>query len=75
MKTLIGTVTSTSMTKTAVVTVESRWQHPVYKKTVKRTKKYLVDDPQSVSIGDRVSIRPCRPLSKRKKWTINQVIK
>lgn len=74
MKALTGTVTSVKMNQTAVVTVETRWQHPLYKKTVKRTKKYPVHDTVGVKQGARVSITPIRPMSKTKRWKINQVI-
>ncbi len=73
MKTLTGTVISNRMEKTAVVSIESRWQHPVYKKTVKRTKKYLVHDEKGVGIGDLVTISPSRPFSKTKSWIIVEV--
>lgn len=70
MKTLEGTVTSTKMDKTAVVTVELRWRHPLYKKIVKRSKKYLAHDELGVKEGDKVKIIEIRPISKRKRFKI-----
>ncbi len=70
MKTLEGKVTSTKMEKTVVVIVERRWRHPLYKKIIKRNKKYLAHDDLGVSIGDTVIIAETKPISKRKKWKI-----
>ena len=75
MKQFIGDVTSTKMDKTIVVTVTKPWMHPIYKKTVKRTKKYLVHDPkQTASVGDRVSFAETKPISKHKRFIINSII-
>lgn len=75
MKTLSGTVVSTKMEKTIVVAVIDRWRHPLYKKVVKRSKKYLADDPQGkAKLGDLVSIKPSRPISKNKCWALDQII-
>jgi small subunit ribosomal protein S17 len=70
MKQLIGTIISTKMKQTVVVAVETKWQHPVYKKTVKKTKKFLVHDPFGVKLGDVVSIVETHPISKLKHWLI-----
>ncbi len=71
MKLLTGTVTSTKMTRTAAVEVTRRWLHPIYKKTVKRSKKYLVhDEKQITGVGDTVTFKPCRPISKRKHFML-----
>jgi small subunit ribosomal protein S17 len=56
MKSLIGEVISTKMQKTATVKVERHWRHPVYKKIVKKSKKYLAHDELGVSLGDKVRI-------------------
>jgi small subunit ribosomal protein S17 len=74
MKPLTGKVISNRMTNTAVVEVETKWQHPLYKKTVKRTKNYLAHDTQGVQVGNLVTIKPSRPISKRKRWTITQTL-
>ena len=62
-----GVVVSNSMDKSIVVLVETKYKHPLYKKTVKRSKKFVVhDENNECQIGDRVEITECRPLSKRK---------
>ncbi len=71
MKVMQGTVTSAKSAKTATVTVVRQWQHPVYKKYVKRTKKYACHiDMVEVKEGDIVTITECRPISKTKNFTI-----
>jgi len=74
-RTEIGRVTSNKMEQTATVIVERRVKHPVYGKYVRRSKKYHVHDPEnSLSIGDTVQIRQCRPLSKTKSWMLDKVL-
>lgn len=70
MKKLTGQVIGVKTAKTAVVSIERFWQHPLYQKRIKRSKKYLVDDQIGVKAGDRVMIQECRPISKRKRWQI-----
>jgi small subunit ribosomal protein S17 len=66
-----GTVVSDKMDKTVVVEVERRVTHPLYKKIVRRSKKYVAhDESNALKIGDLVRIRECRPLSKRKCWEV-----
>ena len=66
-----GIVVSDGMDKTVVVKVERKIKHPLYKKYIRRSKKYMAhDEDNSVKVGDRVSIRECRPLSKRKFWEV-----
>ncbi len=72
MKQLKGTVVSTKMDKSVVVLVETKWQHPMYQKTINRSKKYLVHDPFGVSQGDQVTIIPTCPISKKKRFTITK---
>jgi len=68
---LEGTVTSDKMDKTVTVLVERRYMHPVYKKYVKRSAKYAAHDENGTfKIGDTVQIIECRPISKRKRWTV-----
>lgn len=74
MKKLTGTVISDKMTKSAVVLVESSWRHPLYKKTVKRSKKYLVDNQQGAKLGDTVEISETKPISRRKRFSISKVV-
>lgn len=75
MKQFTGLVVSTKMQNTAVVKVDSFWQHPVYKKRVKRSKKHLVHDEKEVKVGDKVIFEETLPISKRKKWKIIGVVK
>ena len=66
---LQGVVVSDVQDKTVVVRVERRVMHPVYKKFIVRSKKYLAhDESNQVKTGERVRIRECRPLSKLKTW-------
>jgi len=68
---LQGVVVSDAMDKTIVVRVERRVMHPVYKKFIKRSKKYAAHDETNVhKIGDVVRIEECRPISKSKRWTV-----
>jgi len=74
-KTLVGIVVSNKMDKTAVVAVERRVRHPLYKKIVRRTKRYKAHDAaNSSNLGDVVRIAETRPLSKEKRWRIAQVL-
>ena len=71
----MGRVVSTKMEKTIVVAVESRFQHPVYKRVMRRTKKYMAHDGENTcNVGDVVRIRETRPLSKRKRWRLVEVV-
>lgn len=74
MKTFEGIVKSAKMQKTAVVEVLRMWQHPVYKKRVKRTKRYLAHNELEVKTGDRVTIAEIRPLSKLKRFKITNIL-
>ena len=68
---LQGVVVSDKGEKTVVVLVERRVMHPIYKKFIKRSKKYMAhDENNAVKTGDMVRIRECRPLSKRKHWEV-----
>lgn len=68
---LQGIVVSDGMDKSIVVKVERTFMHPLYKKYIRRSKKYMAhDEDNSAKVGDRVSIRECRPLSKRKFWEV-----
>ena len=71
----IGIVVSDKMDKTVVVAIEERFKHPLYKKTVKRTKKFKAHDEQnSCGIGDKVRIVETRKLSKDKNWRVAEII-
>ena len=68
---LQGVVVSDACDKTIVVRVERRVMHPVYKKFIMRSKKYAAHDQENLcKIGDTVRIEECRPISKRKTWTV-----
>lgn len=70
-----GIVVSDKMDKSVVVAVMRVRRHPLYKKTVRSTKKYLAHSPSNdVHIGDRVLIEETRPLSKRKNWRVLEVL-
>ena len=68
---LQGTVVSDKNNKTVIVSVERRVMHPVYKKFIRRSKRYAAHDEGNVhKIGDTVFIRECAPISKRKRWEV-----
>ena len=70
-----GLVISNKMQKTIVVKIEKKCSHPMYSKTILRTKNYLVhDDLEKCKIGDQVVIQECRPLSKKKRWKLVKII-
>ena len=74
-RTLVGMVVSDKMDKTVVVRVERLVQDPRYKKYVRRYSKFLAhDESNGCSIGDRVRIIEHRPLSKRKRWKVQDTI-
>ena len=74
-KILTGVVVKTAMKDTATVSVERYVKHPKYKKYLRRSKKYLVHDPgNSAKIGDKVSIRETRPISKKKHFVIASIL-
>ena len=71
----IGIIVSNKMDKSVVVEVEYRYRHPIYLKIVVRTKRYMAHDELNVChIGDKVILKPNRPLSKKKRWIIKQVL-
>jgi small subunit ribosomal protein S17 len=73
---ITGTVVSNKMDKTVVVAVERKFIHPTFKKVVKRTKKFRChDEKNECSIGDFISMREVRPLSKTKRWNLEKVLK
>jgi small subunit ribosomal protein S17 len=75
IRTLTGTVVSSAMDKTIVVRVEHRVQDPVYGKFVRRSvKMYAHDETNKSHIGDRVTIKESRPISRRKSWVLLNII-
>jgi small subunit ribosomal protein S17 len=74
-KTLIGIVVSNKMDKTAVVSVERRYPHPLYHKIIKSSKRYKAHDPKNEAVlGDVVRLEETRPLSKEKRWRIAETL-
>ena len=72
---LIGRVTSDKMEKTVVVEIERRKMHRVYKKVIKSTKKvYAHDESNAVEVGSVVQVVESKPLSKTKRWVVEQVL-
>ncbi len=70
-----GTVVSDRMEKTVSVSVVRSYQHPLYKKVVRTTKKILAHDEQNnCKVGDVVQVIESRPISKRKRWRVQSVI-
>ncbi len=74
-KTRTGVVVSNKMDKSIVVKIERKVKHPIYKKYFKITKKLMAHDEKNESnVGDVVKIMEIRPLSKRKKWRLVEII-
>ncbi|MCE9666159.1 30S ribosomal protein S17 [Halomonas sp. M5N1S17] len=74
-RTLTGKVVSDKMEKSIVVMIERRERHPIYGKYVKRsTKLHAHDETNQAKVGDTVSIQECRPLSRKKAWSLVEVV-
>jgi len=74
-KTKIGKVISDSMEKSVVIKVEYLVSHPLYKKRIKKSTKFMAHDEKNIcSIGDKVKIVETRPLSKRKRWRVREIV-
>ena len=72
----VGFVVSDKMEKTITVAVEGLVQHPLYKKSIKSTKKFKAHDEENTcNVGDQVRIRESRPLSKTKRWRLVEIVK
>ncbi len=75
-KSMTGTVVSDKMDKTIVVAVDFTYKHPLYKKILRKLKKYKAhDENNEARIGDKVLISETRPLSKTKRWKLVEIIK
>lgn len=70
----IGIVSSDKMTKTVVVNVDRLVKHPIYRKYVRKRKKFMAHDETGAKIGDKVRIIETRPLSARKRWRVVEII-
>ena len=72
---MVGHVVSDKMQKSITVLVERRVKHPLYNKYVKRSSKiHAHDENNECKVGDKVSIEPCRPLSKTKSWRLHEIL-
>ena len=72
----VGVVASNKMDKTAIVVVENLVKHPVYKKYIRRKKRFKAHDERNeCGIGDQVLITETRPLSKDKRWRVSKIVK
>jgi len=75
-KTIVGKIVSLKMNNTAIVEVTRRVAHPLYKKLLKKSKRYKADtNGLTLSLGDSVKIVSVRPISKEKNFKISEVIK
>ena len=75
MRTLQGKVISDKMNKSVTVLLERQVKHPLYKKYILRsTKLHVHDENNECSIGDKIAIRECRPISKTKSWSLVEII-
>lgn len=75
-KSQVGVVTGTAMQKTVTVAVDRLVRNALYKKTVRKTSKFLAhDEENSCKVGDRVRIVETRPLSARKRWRVTEVLR
>ena len=70
----IGVVASDKMTKTVVVRVDRLVKHPIYRKYIRRKKKFMAHDELGAAIGDKVRIVETRPMSARKRWRVAEII-
>jgi len=75
MKYFTGKVVANKMNKTVTVSVTSQKAHPIYLKRIRSSKKFHVDDPIGVKIGDIVKFVEVKPISKTKMWQIKEVLK
>ena len=74
-KRLTGVVLSTKMEKTVKVRVDRTYRHPLYGKVVRTHKDYLVHDEMECQPGDKVQIVESRPISKRKRWVVQEIVR
>ena len=74
-RTVTGVVTSNKMDKSITVLIERRVHHPIYGKIIRRsTKLHAHDEKNECGIGDVVTIRECRPISKTKSWVLTGIV-
>jgi small subunit ribosomal protein S17 len=70
----VGVVLKAKMQKTVVVAVERLVRHAVYRKTIRRTSTFLAHDEKGAQAGDKVRIIETRPLSKQKRWRVEEIL-
>jgi len=74
--TKVGVVTSNKMAKSVVVSVERLVRHPLYRRSFKKTSTFMAhDEDNRCQVGDRVRIEECRPLSRRKRWKVVDILR
>ena len=74
MKVFKGKVISTNREKTATVSVETKWKHPIYSKILKDSKKYHCHDTLETKVGDIVTIEEAKPISKSKRFIVKEIL-
>jgi small subunit ribosomal protein S17 len=75
-KDLVGRVVSDKMDRTVTISIERTFQHPMYKKIVKKTSKIWAHDAENeCKTGDKVRVMSTRPLSKLKRWRVVEILK
>ena len=72
---MTGVVTSNKMTKTVVVETSRTFRHPLYRKVVHLSRRVMAHDELGCQIGDRVQIVESRPISRRKRWAVESIVK
>jgi small subunit ribosomal protein S17 len=72
---MTGVVTSDKMEKTVIVEVTRTYSHPLYKKVVHSRKRVMAHDELGCQLGDRVQIIESRPISRHKKWVVQQILR
>ncbi len=71
----VGRVVSNSMDKSVVVAVDRLVKHPLYRKTIRRTSRFMAhDEGNQCRVGDKVQIEEGRPMSKRKRWAVKEIL-
>lgn len=73
-KRLVGKVVRAASAKTVTVSVDRTFRHQLYQKVLRSSKNYMVHDEHGVSVGDQVRIVESRPISKRKRWVVEEVV-
>ncbi|MGQ0549432.1 MAG: 30S ribosomal protein S17 [Armatimonadota bacterium] len=75
-KSQVGVVTSDKMAKTVVVKIDTVTRHPLYKKTIRKSKALKAHDEENAAkVGDQVRIVESRPLSREKRWRVVEILK